>query len=331
MLEFDWPWVAALAPAPLLARYLLAPLANGADAALRVPFLHEFTAAASGPPRLRAPRGLLWLAVLAWCLLIVAGMRPRWLGDFVELPLSGRDLMLAVDLSASMEERDFILDRRRVDRLTATKRIAGEFIAARIGDRLGLILFGERAYLQTPLTFDRVTVRTLLDEAVIGLAGRATAIGDAIGLAVKRLGAEDGQDRVLILLTDGANTAGVVEPLAAADLAARKRLRIYTIGIGADEMIVRSLFGSRRVNPSLELDEKTLQAIAEQTGGRYFRARDTDELRQIYKLLDELEPAVKDARRFRPRAALYYWPLSLALLLMLTAIFLRHAPGRRHG
>ena len=331
MLEFDWPWVAALAPVPLLARYLLAPLASGRDAALRVPFLHEFTAAASGPPRLPAPRGLLWLAVLAWCLLIVAGMRPRWLGDFVELPQSGRDLMLAVDLSASMEERDFILDRRRVDRLTATKRIAGEFIAARIGDRLGLILFGERAYLQTPLTFDRVTLRTLLDEAMIGLAGRATAIGDAIGLAVKRLGAEDGQDRVLILLTDGANTAGVVEPLAAADLAARRRLRIYTIGIGADEMIVRSLFGSRRVNPSLELDEKTLQAIAEQTGGRYFRARDTDELRQIYGLLDELEPAVKDARRLRPQAALYYWPLSLALILMLTAIFLRHAPGRYRG
>lgn len=331
MLQFDWPWVAALLPLPLIARYLLGPFENPMDMALHVPFIHEFTTGPGGPPRTRAPRGLLWLAIMAWCLLILAGTGPRWLGDFVELPLSGRDLMLAVDLSASMEEQDFILDRRRVDRLTATKQIAGEFIAARIGDRLGLILFGERAYLQTPLTFDRVTVRTLLDEAVIGLAGRATAIGDAIGLAVKRLGAEDGQNRVLILLTDGANTAGVVEPLAAADLAAGRNLKIYTIGIGADEMMPRSLFGSRRVNPSLELDEKTLQAIADKTGGRYFRARDTARLRQIYRLLDELEPAVKDARRFRPRAALYYWPLSLALILMLAAVFLRHAPGRRHG
>lgn len=331
MLQFDWPWVAALLPLPLIARYLLGPFENPMDRALHVPFIHEFTTGPGGAPRTRAPRGLLWLAIMAWCLLILAGTGPRWLGDFVELPLSGRDLMLAVDLSASMEEQDFILDRRRVDRLTATKQIAGEFIAARIGDRLGLILFGERAYLQTPLTFDRVTVRTLLDEAVIGLAGRATAIGDAIGLAVKRLGAEDGQNRVLILLTDGANTAGVVEPLAAADLAAGRNLKIYTIGIGADEMMPRSLFGSRRVNPSLELDEKTLQAIADKTGGRYFRARDTARLRQIYRLLDELEPAVKDARRFRPRAALYYWPLSLALILMLAAVFLRHAPGRRHG
>lgn len=331
MLQFDWPWVAALLPLPLIARYLLTPFENPMDMALHVPFIHEFTPGPGKAPRMRAPRGLLWLAIMAWCLLILAGTGPRWLGDFVEIPLSGRDLMLAVDLSASMEEQDFILDRRRVDRLTATKQIAGEFIAARIGDRLGLILFGERAYLQTPLTFDRVTVRTLLDEAVIGLAGRATAIGDAIGLAVKRLGAEDGQNRVLILLTDGANTAGVVEPLAAADLAAGRNLKIYTIGIGADEMTPRSLFGSRRVNPSLALDEKTLQAIADKTGGRYFRARDTARLRQIYQLLDELEPAVKDARRFRPQTALYYWPLSLALVLMLAAVFLRHAPGRRHG
>ena len=331
MLQFDWPWVAVCLPLPLLARYFLAPLANAGGAALRAPFLREFEHGGGGRPRAPAARGLLWLAAVAWCLLIVAGMRPRWLGDFVELPLSGRDLMLAVDLSASMEEQDFVLRRQRVDRLTATKQIAAEFIDRRIGDRLGLILFGERAYLQTPLTFDRATVRTLLNEAMIGLAGRATAIGDAIGLAVKRLREQQAESRVLILLTDGANTAGAVEPLAAADLAARARLKIYTIGIGADASIMRSLFGSRRYNPARELDEKTLQAIAARTGGRYFRARDTDELRQIYRLLDELEPVEKDAQRFRPQTALYYWPLALALILMLGAVFLRQRPGRGYG
>jgi Ca-activated chloride channel family protein len=191
--------------------------------------------------------------------------------------------------------------------------VAADFIEHRQGDRIGLILFGEQAYLQTPLTFDLKTVQTLLSEAVIGLAGQATAIGDAIGLAVKRLRQHKHSNKVLILLTDGANTAGTVSPLVAADLAAKENLKIYTIGIGADEMIVRDFFGSRRINPSADLDEATLKAIAKKTGGKYFRARDTDELRQIYKLLDKLEPVEKDLQHFRPRIALYPWPLGAAL------------------
>ena len=235
--------------------------------------------------------------------------------------------MLAVDLSGSMEEEDFIIKGDKVDRLTATKYVAGEFIQRRVGDRLGLILFGEKAYLQTPLTFDRLTVKTLLYESAIGLAGKSTAIGDAIGLAVKRLREKDDKSRVLILLTDGANTAGEVEPLAAAELAAREKLKIYTIGIGADEMVMRSIFGSRRVNPSADLDEKTLSAIANKTGGRYFRARDIEQLEQIYALLDDLEPIEKDVQRFRPQAALYYWPLAIALLLMCIVVMKRHSLG----
>ena len=199
--------------------------------------------------------------------------------------------------------------------MVATQWVGGEFIQRRVGDRLGLILFGRQAYLQTPLTFDRETVRTLLHEAVIGLAGKETAIGDAIGLAVKRLQDNDINSRVLILLTDGANTAGEVEPIKAAELAAQHGLKIYTIGIGADEMVVSSFFGKQRVNPSADLDEKTLTAIAEKTGGRYFRARDTQQLEQIYHLLDKLEPLEKEAQTFRPTAALYAWPLGLALLL----------------
>jgi Ca-activated chloride channel family protein len=223
--------------------------------------------------------------------------------------------MLAVDLSGSMETQDFQLRGDMVDRLTAAKSVAADFIVRRTGDRLGLILFGQKAYIQTPLTYDRETVRTLLMESAIGLAGRDTAIGDAIGLAIKRLKKQSASSRVLILLTDGANTAGEVKPRKAAELAAKQGLKIYTIGIGADEMVLSSLFGSRIVNPSADLDEETLKAIADRTGGRYFRARSTLELEKIYSLLDTLEPTEHEAQMFRPRSALFYWPLGMALCL----------------
>jgi Ca-activated chloride channel family protein len=214
-----------------------------------------------------------------------------------------------------------------VDRLTATKAVAGEFIERRVGDRLGLILFGDTAYLQAPLTFDRKTVRTLLDESVIGLAGDKTAIGDAIGLGVKRLRDNPEGQRILILLSDGANTAGTVAPLQAAGLAAQAGLKVYTIGIGADEMVIRDLLGSRKVNPSQDLDEPTMRGIAEQTGGRYFRARDVKELEQIYRMLDELEPIERDKRYYRPRTELYPWPLGAALALSFVLFLTRRLPA----
>jgi len=190
---------------------------------------------------------------------------------------------------------------------------------------VGLILFGTTAYLQTPLTFDRKTVVTLLNEAFIGITDDdpATSIGDAIGLAVKHLKNEDDKSRVLILLTDGANTAGEITPLQAAQLAADNGLKVYTIGIGADEMIVRSFLGNRKVNPSRDLDEKTLIAIAEKTQGRYFRARNKEELEAIYQLLDQLEPVEKDKQFYRPMSELYPWPLAAALLLTVLIIIPR--------
>lgn len=315
MISFEWPWLFLLLPLPLLVRVLAPAAAPRQEAALRVPFLEDFEIESAKSSRHAGRRWQLILAGLAWLLLVTASARPQWLGEPLELPTSGRDLMLAVDLSGSMQEQDFQLADQWVDRLTATKWVAGNFIQRREGDRIGLILFGEQAYLQTPLTFDRQTVTTLLHESAIGLAGKKTAIGDAIGLAVKRLIERPAQNRVLILLTDGANTAGEVEPLRAAELAARKSVKIYTIGIGADEMLVRSLFGTRRVNPSRDLDEKMLSSIAEQTGGRYFRARDTQELQKIYALLDELEPVEQKKQLYRPIHALYYWPLATSLLL----------------
>ncbi|MFQ5658914.1 MAG: VWA domain-containing protein [Gammaproteobacteria bacterium] len=322
MIDFEWPWLLLVLPLPWLVRRTMQPIDSGREAALRVPFLEDFIDHESAGRR-RTRTWPLWLAAMAWLLLVLAGMRPQWLGELIEIPVSGRELMLAVDLSASMQEEDFELKGQRVDRLTATKFVAGDFIERRIGDRIGLILFGEHAYLQAPLTFDRETVRTLLFESAIGLAGKSTAIGDAIGLAVKRLRERKQGDRVLILMTDGANTAGAVQPLEAADLAAKEGLKIYTIGVGADEMMVRTLFGRRKVNPSTDLDEETLSAIAARTGGRYFRARDTKELNKIYTILDKLEPVEHDARRFRPRKALYYWPLSIAFALTAALILLR--------
>lgn len=319
MIHFEWPWLLALLPLPLLVRWLLPARLTVEQAALKVPFLDDFSEA-NPKQAAHSDKIPLWLASLAWILSVLACTRPQWLGDPIEQAVSGRDLMMAVDLSGSMEVQDFFINKKPVDRLTAVKWVAGDFINRRIGDRIGLILFGTQAYLQAPLTFDRKTVSTLLDEAVIGLAGENTAIGDAIGLAIKRLKNQPADSRVLILLTDGANTAGEVSPLKAAELAAANKLKIYTIGVGADEMIVRSFFGSRKVNPSADLDENTMVKIAETTGGRYFRARSSDELNNIYMLLDQLEPVEKDKQFFRPRSELYQWPLAAALLLTMVIV-----------
>ncbi len=328
MIHFEWPWLLWLIPLPFILRRFLPAVAPAQEAALRVPFLSEFSEMRRSTQQGVSGRLILYFAFLAWLLLVLASARPQWLGEPIEIPVSGRNLMLAVDLSGSMEVEDFELNGKTVNRLVATQAVASAFIDRRVGDRLGLILFGRQAYLQTPLTFDRKTLKTLLQEAVIGLAGQETAIGDAIGLAVKRLRENDtdtGQ-RVMILLTDGANTAGEVEPLKAAEMAAAEDLKIYTIGIGADEMIVRSFFGSRKINPSADLDEKTLTAIAEKTGGRYFRARDTKALAEIYTLLDELEPVEQEQQRFRPTSALYPWPLGAAIIIAGLILLKRSLP-----
>jgi Ca-activated chloride channel homolog len=314
MIHFAWPWALALLPLPLLIYRLAPPALAAEEAALWVPQLDPFACARHQRGRRRRTRLKLLLALLCWLLLVLACVRPQWLGAPLELPVSGRDLQLAVDLSGSMQTADFELNGARVDRLTALKSVAEPFIEQRVGDRLGLILFGEQAYVQAPLSLDRTTVERLLEEAAIGLAGDRTAIGDAIGLALKRAAGKDAKRQVLILLTDGANNAGQLPPLKAAELAAGQGLKIYTIGLGAEAMEVQSFFFSRTVNPSRDLDEKTLKAIAETTGGRYFRARDSAELGQIYALLDQLEPVEREHQVYRPVTALFPWPLGAALL-----------------
>jgi len=320
MWSLAWPWMLLALPLPLLVRRLLPPASGNRDAGLRVPSFQGFAVLSGRSETEQLLNWRFWFAATAWVLLVVASARPEYIGDELDVPVSGRNLMLAVDLSGSMDAKDFELAGRRVDRLTATKAVASDFISRREGDRIGLILFGERAYLQVPLTLDRETVRSLLLEAFIGLAGEKTAIGDAITLAVKRIHAQGaaGAEQILILLTDGANTAGQIDPLKAAELAQQIGLRIYTIGIGAEQMVVSSITGGmRRVNPSADLDEETLTRIAELTGGRYFRAKDTAALQDIYRLLDEMEPVAEPEAGFRPVNALYYWPLGGAFVLVL--------------
>ena len=315
MFQFEWPLVLLALPLPLLVYALSAGRGQLQQAALKVPVLDDFRLGEGAIAKIAPRRWRQWVSLLAWILLVIAASRPQWLGDAIAIPVSGRDLMLAVDLSDSMRTGDFRIEGAQVNRLQATKTVASRFIEGRHGDRLGLILFGTRAYLQAPLTFDGATVNRLLQESAIGLAGERTAIGDAIGLAIKRLDAESDNTRVLVLMTDGANTAGEVTPLKAAQIAADRGLKIYTIGIGADEEIETTWFGIRRTNPSAQLDEESLRQIAALSGGRYFRARDSEALTRIYAILDELEPVQRDLENLRPVVALFTWPLAGALLL----------------
>jgi Ca-activated chloride channel family protein len=310
--QLAWPWLLAALPLPLLALWLPAA-PEPARAGLRFPFPGALLSMSARPPGARH-RGRLLLAALAWVLLVIAAARPQQVGETVRLPVTGRNIMLAVDLSGSMQTPDMRNGDSAISRLAAVKSVAGDFIKRRVGDRLGLILFGDQAYLQTPLTLDRSTVLTLLDEAQIGLAGQQTAIGDAIGLAIKRLRDEPVGNRVLILLTDGASNSGSIEPLKAADLAAQEGVRIYTIGVGADPAAATDPFGMLQGGDS-DLDEGTLKAIAQKTGGRYFRASDVATLTQIYGLIDKIEPKAKDEQSWRPVDELYLWPLGAALVL----------------
>ena len=324
MMSLLWPWALAIMPLPFFLRLILPRAKQTNDAALQVPHLSDYQIGKNDAYVNKSSRWPLLLYTLTWVFLVIAVARPQWTGEPVELPVSGRDLMLAIDISKSMDHQ-IRHNSRSVSRITATKAVASSFIEKRVGDRIGLILFADQAYVQAPLTFDRTTVNILLQEAFTGLAGQATAIGDAIGLAVKRVSKQRNDktsstnilknisdDRVLILLTDGVSNRGEITPLKAAELAAKKGLKIYTVGIGNR--------GSR------ELDEMTLQKIAQITGGQYFRAYTTADLVKIYSLLDQLEPVEKEVKSYRPIKALFHIPLSASLALAtLLALFL-YAP-----
>ena len=315
---FAWPWLLLALPLPWLLRRLLPP-ARSAAAALKVPYGARLDAIAGTSGHARGG-GVGVLAWLAWALLCVAAARPQQLGAPVAPPQAGRDLMLAVDLSGSMSDEDMALGGGLVDRLTAAKAVLADFLDRREGDRVGLIVFGQKAYALTPMTLDLDSVRQQLDDSVVGLAGRETAIGDAIGLAVKRLGRQPAQQRVLILLTDGVNTAGLLDPIKAAELARDNGVRIHAIAFGGSGGGI-SVFGLPIQLPGggEDIDEATLKRIAQLTGGREFRARDTEQLAGIYAEIDRLEPVQREGQRVRPRIERYPWPLSAALAIGLLA------------
>lgn len=332
-----WPWLLLALPLPLLLRWLLPPVRSTA-AALKVPYGARIDAIAgkAAPARVAGVGVLAWLA---WALLCVAAARPQQLGAPVQPPQAGRDMMLALDLSGSMSDEDMTLGGRVVDRLTAAKAVLADFLDHRAGDRVGLIVFGRSAYALTPMTLDLDSVRQQLDDSVVGLVGRETAIGDAIGLAVKRLHAQPapsaGQaakaEHVLILLTDGVNTAGMLDPIKAAELARDNGVRVYTIAFGGEGGGI-TVFGIPIQMPGSDndIDEATLNRIATLTGGKAFRARNTDELAGIYGEIDRLEPIQREGRPVRPRIERYPWPLGAALVFGLLALLpSRRLPSRR--
>ncbi|MFT6902808.1 MAG: Ca-activated chloride channel family protein [Colwellia sp.] len=314
MINLLLPWVLLALPIPLL-MYLLPIKNQNQTAALKMPLLIQNASSQTYTVKNKKSPRVLFL--LIWVLVVISASQPQWLGESVNVPTEGREMMIAVDLSGSMQVEDMQINGRTVNRLDMLKVLLGDFIERRTGDRLGLILFGDDAYMQTPMTFDRKTVQQMLDEAVLGLVGKQTAIGDAIALAVKRFDTKKDSNRVLLLLTDGQNTAGKITPEQALELAVAKDITIYSVGIGADVMIQNSIFGKRQINPSSELDEESLQQLASETGGYYFRARDSKGMGEIYELLDALEPIEQDQQQMRPLTALFYWPLTIALLLSL--------------
>jgi Ca-activated chloride channel family protein len=327
MFEFHWPWMALLLLAPLLIRlYWPRPSreqhesVEGAQTTLLHPSLPHLQNAF----KVRQPRQTLsarlhrWLLYLLWLALVLALMRPQWLEPYTENRTAGYDLMIAVDASHSMNALDFSLDDKQVSRMQVVKGVVSKFIEGRKGDRIGLVVFGSRAYVLSPLTYDRKAVSSLLSEVIPRIAGDGTAIGDALGLGVKKLRERPQGSRVLLLIADGENTAGAIPPLKAAQLAAQEGIRIYSIGVGSDKKRVPILENGRIITRSdLGFNEAAMRDIAQSADGAYFRATDTEALEKIYQHIDELEKTEAESRTVFIPQPLYHWPLSIALLLLL--------------
>lgn len=297
-----YPLALVLLPVPLLMRLLPPAAARGG---LRVP-PQVFGSVTDGA---LARRGK-WLAALIWVLLVLALAGPQLDRQSALLPASGRDIWLAIDLSGSMEKQDFQLDGQPISRLDAVKRVAARFVAARKGDRIGLVVFGDRAYVAQPVTFDTQAVARAIDEAQIGISGRATAISDGLGLATKRLLDSTAPTRVVVLLSDGVDTRGKVGAVDAARLASGHGIRIHTIALGPADL---------ETQPKTRdaVDAKMLREVAQATGGVSFRVRGMDDLQAMAQVLDRTEPNPLERPPLRFWQSLWVWPAAGALVLML--------------
>lgn len=341
MLDFAWPWLALLLPLPVLVWRLSRPAAATEPRERRITLLHPALRDLDAAFATRRPGGLRraglrpWLLALAWIALVVALMRPQWLEPHTESRAEGYDLMLAVDASHSMDALDFASEGQQVTRMSVVKGVMGRFIDQRAGDRIGLIVFGSQAFVLSPLTLDRDAVRSLLNELVTSIAGQGTAIGDALGVGVKRLRHRPEGSRVLVLVTDGENTAGTIPPIEAARLAAREGVRIYVIGVGSQQTEVSIVEEGRLIRRSdLGFEEDTLREIARITDGAYFRATDTQALEQISARINELAKTEAETRTVLVPQPLYRWPLAVALVALLGLGLLPGAlqlPWRSHA
>ncbi|MDA0148512.1 vWA domain-containing protein [Vibrio sp. LaRot3] len=314
--ELVWWWMLLLLPLPLLV-YWLAPSVKQ-QSPIYLPYLPK-GAVQTAPNNLLAKV----LATLMWIGIVAAAARPVWYGEPVTAHPKHRDMMLVVDLSGSMAKEDMLYQDEYIDRLTSVKHVVSNFIDEREGDRVGLVLFADHAYLQTPLTLDRHTVKDQLKRTVLNMIGARTAIGEGIGLATKTFVDSEAPQRVMILLSDGSNTAGVLDPIQAANIAKKLNTTIYTVGIGAGEMEVSKFFITRTVNTAKDLDEATLTKIAELTGGQYFRARNSQDLADIYQTINKLEPISQATQTWRPQQEWFHYPLSLAFIAGFLLVMLR--------
>ncbi len=311
MFEFDFPWLFALLPAPLLVGWRL-PAYREQRESLRLPFFEKIAAAAGVEPArggVEMRRNVLQgvVAVLAWTLIVTALARPQYVEPPIEKIEPARDLMLAVDLSGSMDTPDMLDDEgHRIQRLDAVKRVLDDFISRREGDRIGLVVFGNQAFLQAPFTLDHDLVRALLEETQPRLAGPQTMIGDAIGMTIKTFEKSEAKDRVLVLLTDGHDSGSKVPPKKAAEIAAQNDITIHTVAVGDPSSTGEG-----------EMDLETLQAVADATGGQAFRADDREQLEDIYRRIDALTPVDVETFSYRPTRPLYHWPLGAAVVLTL--------------
>jgi Ca-activated chloride channel homolog len=325
---FYWPWVLVILPLPLILRQFLA-LKNrsleqkNTQTILHHPSINRLSQTYHAPKTAGSNSTfiLLLLWSLVWLMSVLCLAQPVWLERHSKMSGQGYDLMLAVDVSRSMLALDFEIEGKSVNRMAVVKGVVGEFIKQRKGDRLGLILFGETAYMQAPLTLDTVVVEKLLKNAVPRMAGDGTAIGDAIGLSVKKLKQRPVESRILILLTDGENTAGSIQPVDAAKMAKKFQIRIYTIGVGSHgDKKGEVNFPDKQGNitrQKMKIDEVLLKKIASLTDGHYFRATDTQVLKSIYQKINELEKSEIETESVLVPVTLYRWPLGAVLLLLL--------------
>ncbi|MEY8766956.1 MULTISPECIES: vWA domain-containing protein [Francisella] len=332
MINIEYPWFLVLIILPVVSYWIFPRVKHDKQLALKTPFFDQLESQLRGNKNgdFTKANYLKYILSTIWILLIISGSGIQWLGKPVSLPQSGRDLMMAIDLSGSMAIQDMQKSNGKMEsRFDLVMRVANEFLDTRQGDRVGLILFGTWAYLQTPLTFDIPTVKKMLDDASIALPGPQTAIGDAIGLAVKKLKRYPGDSKALVLLTDGENNSGALQPLQAAELAKQYHIKIYTIGLGGGQMMVKTTFGERLVNTSEDLDTEVLQKIATMTGGKFFRAQNSTDLKQVYESIDQLEPIESDKTVVRPVTYLYPWSLGFALLLsfVMAIVWLKRRRG----